>query len=234
MRRVCAGYASGRPVVAGAQRRARGVTYSTTALTYCCGRHFALQFSVPAPTLVHDSHSDRGALTHMEFWSAISLIGSPVAMTALCVVLSTLLLWNRERRAATAAILIAGIGGLLNTALKDFVHRPRPPGAEKFLHGHSWSFPSGHAMGATIGFGMLAYCAVTYFPMSVVAQRLIIALCVLLAIAVGVSRVALGVHYRGDVIGGWLIGAAWLMIGITTLRRFERQHAAVAGVRPER
>ena len=48
-------------------------------------------------------------------------------------------------------------GGLLDEVLKQVVQRPRPPSAAAFLHHYSWSFPSGHAMGSLIGYGMLAY-----------------------------------------------------------------------------
>ena len=169
-------------------------------------------------------------------WTAISLVGSPVAMAVLCVLLVLALLRFGNVHAASACVLIAGLGGLLNTFLKAFVHRPRPPGADRFLYGHSWSFPSGHAMGSLIGYGMLAYCALTYTSLNSVAKRAIVAACALLVLAVGYSRVALGVHYRGDVIGGWIIGAVWLAAGIALLRSVEsrRPSTAGAGVTPER
>lgn len=170
------------------------------------------------------------------FWLAISLVGSPVAMAILCLVLVIALLRFGERRAALASAIIASVGGLLNTALKDLVHRPRPPGAERFLVGHSWSFPSGHAMGSLIGYGMLAYCAVTYTSLSSTVRRVVVTTCVLLTIAIGLSRVALGVHYQGDVFGGWIIGAVWLAAGIALLRRAELRAAIASAstITPER
>ena len=174
-------------------------------------------------------------LEHPRLWTAISLVGSPVAMAVLCTVLVLALIHRGNVRAASACVLIAGLGGLLNMWLKALVHRPRPPGADRFLHGHSWSFPSGHAMGSLIGYGTLAYCALTYTSLNSIAKRSIVIACALLVLAVGYSRVALGVHYRGDVLGGWIIGAAWLAAGIAVLRRVEsrRPNAATAGVTPE-
>ena len=169
-------------------------------------------------------------------WLAVSLVGSPVAMAILCVVLVIALVRIGKRRAALASAIIASVGGLLNVALKDLVHRPRPPGAERFLVGHSWSFPSGHAMGSLIGYGMLAYCAVTYTSLSSTVRRVVVTTCVLLTIAIGLSRVALGVHYQGDVFGGWIIGAVWLAAGIALLRRAELRAAIASAstITPER
>ena len=165
--------------------------------------------------------SNGGPLMTPGFWLAVSQVGSPVAMIALCVVLVLTLVRLGFVRAATAYVLIAGIGGLLNTWLKDLVHRPRPPGAERYLNGHSWSFPSGHAMGSLIGYGLLAYCALTYMPLTARVRRWVSAICATVVLAVGASRVALGVHYRGDVLGGWIIGTLWLLTGIAILRRVE-------------
>jgi membrane-associated phospholipid phosphatase len=164
-------------------------------------------------------------------WSGISLIGSPVAMAILCVILTVVMIRAGHQRAAVACVVIASVGGLLNTGIKELVHRPRPPGAERFLFGQSWSFPSGHAMGSVIGYGMLTYCALTYFPVNTLARRVIPAVCALIVIAVGFSRVTLGVHYRGDVLGGWVIGAVWLAIGIALLRRVESQSLAKKEIR---
>ena len=168
-------------------------------------------------------------------WLAVSLVGSPVAMAILCLVLVIALLRIGKRRAALASAIIASVGGLLNTALKYLVHRPRPPGAERFLFGHSWSFPSGHAMGSLIGYGMLAYCAVTYASLSSTVRRIVVTACALLTTAIGFSRVALGVHYPGDVFGGWIIGAAWLAAGIALLRRLELRaaNASAHSITPE-
>jgi len=45
-------------------------------------------------------------------------------------------------------------GRLLDAVLKLVIRRPRPPYAAAFLHDYSWSFPSGHAMGSLVSYGM--------------------------------------------------------------------------------
>lgn len=184
-----------------------------------------------APTDTARVHSSMDISVPGGIWSVISLIGSPVAMAIVCALVAVMLLRAGNRRAAIACVLIASLGGLLNTGIKELVHRPRPPGAERYLSGHSWSFPSGHAMGSLIGYGMLSYCVITYLPASTAVRRAIVAVCALTVVAVGVSRIALGVHYRGDVVGGWLIGAVWLASGIALLRRSESQAATVTPAR---
>lgn len=167
-------------------------------------------------------------MTHtaaQQAWIIVSLLGSPAVMTGLCLVLVAVLALQREWRGAAACALIAGLGGLLNVWLKALVRRPRPPGADLFLHGHSWGFPSGHAMGSLIGYGMLCYVASRYWSMPRSGGASLDIGSLLIVAGVGVSRVALGVHYAGDVIGGWVIGAVWLAGGIALLRRIE--HGAV-------
>ncbi len=162
----------------------------------------------------------------LEFWSAVSLLGSPIAMTIVCAVLSSTLAARGRRTAALAVLLVQGGGGLLNLTLKSLVKRPRPPGSELVLHGFSWSFPSGHAMGSLIGYGMLCYCLGQYWTVSRNVRRTVFALAIVTVLAIGTSRVALGVHYRGDVVGGYLIGATWLAAGIAVLRRAEAERVS--------
>ena len=54
-------------------------------------------------------------------------------------------------------------GGVLDMTLKHLIQRPRPVYAAAFLYSTSWSFPSGHAMGSLIGYGMLAYLLVVFW-----------------------------------------------------------------------
>lgn len=157
-----------------------------------------------------------------EFWSAVSLLGSPVTMALLCVALAGTLAARGRLHAAVAVALAQGGGGLLNVTLKNLVRRPRPPGSELLLHGFSWSFPSGHAMGSLIGYGMLCCCLVRYWHVAGAARNSVCIAAALTVIAIGTSRIQLGVHYPGDVFGGYLIGAAWLAIVISVLRRTER------------
>lgn len=99
-------------------------------------------------------------------------------------------------------------GGLLDSVVKVAVDRPRPSLVDPVATAHGKSFPSGHAMSSTIVYGALL---LVFLP--VVARHLrpvLVGAGVALVGAIGFSRLALGVHYISDVLGGYVLGAAWL------------------------
>jgi membrane-associated phospholipid phosphatase len=73
-------------------------------------------------------------------------------------------------------------------------------------------------MAATIGYGMLAYVIATYWRPRGLKRRYLYLAATILALAVGVSRIYLGVHFPTDVIGGFAAGTAWLAICVTGTR----------------
>lgn len=78
------------------------------------------------------------------------------------------------------------------------------------------SFPSGHTSGATIAYGLLAYLAWQLLPQpwNYIAVALLIAIIIL----VGISRIYLGAHFPSDVVAGWALGAAALLVVIFVIR----------------
>jgi undecaprenyl-diphosphatase len=74
----------------------------------------------------------------------------------------------------------------------------------------SYSFPSGHAYGGMVIYGLLAYLAYKHLPHP---WNLLSALLLgMLIIVIGVSRVYLGAHFPSDVAVGWLLGAITLAL----------------------
>ena len=115
---------------------------------------------------------------------------------------------------------------LLDHWLKLTIHRPRPAYAAALMHNPSWSFPSGHAMGSLVGYGMLAYVLMLFLRGRPAAQRAIAAGAGMLIIAIGISRLYLGVHYFSDVVGGFAAGLLWLSACVCAVelgRRWERR-----------
>jgi len=148
-----------------------------------------------------------------ELATAITNVCSPVGMTALGAV-GVALLWRQHRLLAQTWIA-AALGGLvIDEALKNAVRRARPPYGTAYLHLDSYSFPSGHAMAATIGLGMLAYVLHQRRRRPAVAVAAY-GLATLLTVVVCATRVYLGVHFPSDVLGGVLGGLAWLTICLT-------------------
>jgi undecaprenyl-diphosphatase len=117
-------------------------------------------------------------------------------------------------------------GAVLTQVLKLAIQRPRPPGASVFLTDFSWSFPSGHAMGSLIGYGMLAYLLVALWVEKRGWRISIVVTAAALIAAIGLSRLYLGVHYFSDVIGGYAAGVLWLAACISAVEVARRWKAS--------
>jgi membrane protein DedA with SNARE-associated domain/membrane-associated phospholipid phosphatase len=179
------------------------------------------QFDV---TLLDWLHAHATATGYAVF-NTISSLGSPVTLTILAVGVGFVLAARREWILLTGWLAAFAGGGLLDLVLKLVIRRPRPPGAAAFLQHYSWSFPSGHAMGSLIGYGMLAYVLTLLWIHRRSAQIRVVLGAALLIIAIGLSRLYLGVHYFSDVVGGYAAGVLWLsacISGIEVARRWRR------------
>ena len=125
-------------------------------------------------------------------------------------------------------------GGLLDAALKLAIRRPRPPYAAAFLHHYTWSFPSGHAMVSLIAYGMLAYLVVVLWTNRRSTRISIVLGAGLLIVAIGFSRLYLGVHYFSDVVGGYAAGVLWLSACVSGLEVARRWSAGTLPAAPRR
>jgi membrane-associated phospholipid phosphatase len=133
------------------------------------------------------------------------------------VAVAALFLWHTEHK-HSARLLLAAVAGniLLNGVLKLFFSRPRPEVFDWQTHAVSSSFPSGHAMSATVCYGTVAYLVIrlqkhhwSRMLTGTGAVTLILLICV--------TRLYLGVHYPSDVIAGMLVGLAWASFCMATL-----------------
>jgi len=95
--------------------------------------------------------------------------------------------------------------------LKRVLQRERPIVPSVVFEAPGYAFPSGHALHATLGAALLAVAAWPYLGRS--ARRFSVGLSVLVAVGVSFSRIALGVHYVSDVVGGMLLGICVLATG---------------------
>jgi membrane-associated phospholipid phosphatase len=150
-----------------------------------------------------------------EIMVLITLMGGVPAMFVLAFVGSTWQ-WRRgDALLATAWVVLALVGGLLDLGLKVSLDRTRPPieWRDAAASETTPSFPSGHSMGSAIGYGMLGFVALQ----SSRRRRTKIAVLILVAAGVsliGFSRIYLRAHWFSDVIGGFALGAAWLSFGL--------------------
>ena len=139
---------------------------------------------------------------------AVTDLGSSVVLAAV-VGLAAVLLVVRRRRPEALFIVVALVGTLvLNDWLKVLFQRPRP-GFDWAEVPPEFSFPSGHSMNSFV-----VYVAIALVIWRLEGRRVgivALALAILLAVSVGISRVYLGAHWLSDVIGGYLAGALWLL-----------------------
>jgi undecaprenyl-diphosphatase len=124
-----------------------------------------------------------------------------------------------------AAAVITGSVGV--GWLKAGFGRARPGAAFAELVAPGLSFPSGHAGVSAIVF--LTLGALLASTRSRGIERLVIlATATLMTLLVGLSRIALGVHWATDVLAGWAFGAAWALLWLLLARRLARSRSAVA------
>jgi membrane-associated phospholipid phosphatase len=179
------------------------------------------------------------AVTHTGFVSAMQLIsdsGSALAWQIVLAVVVLWLLWRRLPRLALFVVVTAAGSSLLNTVVKTAVHRLRPILTHPVAHESGLSFPSGHAQAAVVGYAVLL---LIFLPiLHGVWRRAAVTFAVLMVLAIGFSRIALGVHYLSDVVGGYVLGAAWVaaMAAAFNALRVERGRRTVGvreGLEPE-
>lgn len=156
-------------------------------------------------------------------FTVVSLMGSPIAMSAVAAI-GGLLIILRRKWLELGAWTVGFIGsGVLAYVLKIVIRRPRPVGAAAFLHRETFSFPSGHSLGSLVGYGMLAYVIGSSWIHSRRGRLRLAIATAALVLAIGISRLYLGVHYFSDVVGGYAVGILWLSACISALQVAERR-----------
>jgi undecaprenyl-diphosphatase len=168
---------------------------------------------------------------------AISFTGKPIFLIFV-VGIPVVWLWRRGAPKLVVFLVVVSLGGsLVDTVVKVLVGRPRPKLDEPIATAFGKSFPSGHSMSSLICYGavllvFLPLLSRRWRPVAITATALWV-------LAVGMSRLALGVHFLSDVLGGYVLGAAWLIGSVAAFeiwreeRGRPRTNPLESGVEPE-
>ncbi|MEH1165780.1 phosphatase PAP2 family protein [Micromonospora sp. CPCC 205539] len=165
----------------------------------------------------------------MRVWTNVF---SPMPLRAVILLVVIWLLRRGARRLALWVATTMAAGGLSGPLLKLLVGRDRPELLDPVARAAGFSFPSGHALNATLAAGVLLLVFLPYAGRGVWRVALWVA-ALLVAVVTGLSRVALGVHFTSDVFGGWLLGVA-VVAATTAAFTSWRAHTGLRPVSPVR
>jgi membrane-associated phospholipid phosphatase len=160
------------------------------------------------------------------WFARLTHLGDPWFLTLMCALLCVALVIARRFGLALYLALATSAGGFIDQGLKLAMRRARPADALVPLP-ESFSFPSGHTFGSMVCYGMCAWALMRIAPRRF--DALLIALACIVVLTIGLSRVVIGVHFPGDVLGGFAAGGAWLAACIGAAEMLRRMRGARAG-----
>jgi len=158
-------------------------------------------------------------------------LGGVGVLTAITLAVTGYLLLEHKRRAAVVVVIAVAGGFAVSQVAKYGFDRPRPDLVPHGAHVYTASFPSGHAM----------MSAATYLTLGALLARVhsrkrlkayFLLLAAALSLAVGASRVYLGVHWPTDVVAGWTLGACWAIVCWLIAERLQRRGEMEDGQEP--
>lgn len=173
-------------------------------------------------------------------WVAVSYVVSFLASPPWFWVLvggSAIWFFRRgDRRLAFFVVATSLGGGAISTVIKVVVNRERPAVDEPIAEAFGKSFPSGHSMGATYVYGALLLAFMPFISRR--ARPWVIAAWFVMIFFVSLSRLGLGVHFLTDVLGGFVLGVAWLAVATAAFSIWRREEGAapvevLEGAEPE-
>jgi undecaprenyl-diphosphatase len=161
--------------------------------------------------------------TGLRMMAVISELGDTAFITVFALLILVLLLARKHWLLAIGwGVTVLGSSFLIGLSKEEF-QRARPVHVHGFADESTWSFPSGHAAGSMVFYGMLAYVLLVRLPAQ--WHRPVLYGAASMVVLVGASRVILQVHYLSDVFAGFSMGLAWLAlcIGVTEFLRTAHQ-----------
>jgi undecaprenyl-diphosphatase len=173
--------------------------------------HAAAAVDLAIVKTVFGMRSAWGVAVFAAFTSLGDTLSVGLVLCAACLILA---LKKRDRAYIIGLAVAVGGAKLTEIVMKIAIERARPDGFALF-HLDTYSFPSGHATGAMALYGFVAYILCALYPRK---RVLWIAPASFIIFMIGASRVYLGVHFPSDVLGGFLVGSIWILIGISAVK----------------
>lgn len=165
-----------------------------------------------------------GSGAEIDVLRVLTAAGLPEARLALLGPLALWLSFRRRGRLVLFVVIAGALIGPINTLVKLAVDRARPA-HEGTIEMAGLSFPSGHSAGAAV---LAAVLVVVFWPvLGPTRRRLLVGVGIAGAVVVGYTRVALGAHFPSDVVAGWSIGVAWVLILAVVLHVWPGQWGAL-------
>lgn len=143
---------------------------------------------------------------------ALTTIGRILVIAVVALLVTTLAVLRRDDEAVVLLAVGLATSSLLVVGIKSIVGRDRPPVIDMTGPApHSFSFPSGHTTASTIFYGILLLLAWRRTRRGWARAALALVFVILVG-GIGWSRVYLGFHWTTDVLAGWLLGSAVLVV----------------------
>lgn len=175
-----------------------------------------------------DASGHHFALTHrsstgIDIVRVVTDFGSGSVMAPLVFVAVLAMSASPFRHRFLSAALALGVlasGSLMRLGLSVLIGRQRPPASDWAAPAAGYAFPSGHTTGSALAAGVLAYTATRCLPQRRAVRVTAWLVALIFTLAVGFTRIYLGVHWPTDVLGGWTFATVWLSGWLLLLRRY--------------
>lgn len=189
------------------------VIYAVWAVLVASSSSFIHSFDKAVISIVCNNNP-----ANIQFARTFTNLGNTSTIVVEAVILFIILIIFKQYPYAwfTAGVMICANG--FNWVLKHMVQRARPT-VHHLVYADGYSFPSGHSVGSAALFGILIILTLLLLK-NKGWKTLLIIIWALFPIMIGYTRIFLHVHYPSDVVGGWLGGITFVLLGYSVLYHF--------------